>query len=234
MAFNSYNNASIIQGGTNMSGAGDIIHGANVTTSYYLHYEAEPSDTVGFLTNINGWVEEGSIVYIGYGGTDSNGKSDVGKFVPGLPPKTSGQVPEFVMPLMIYGQNSHAMTSRKNTVYDASTAGFDYQYVNVAGGKISGIPMCSGYEFATTEYDKTSGNNYACNAPLTAVALDSSKTDTENAAAAGKIKVGTLGTDQIIGIVSSGIRENQGRNRKTMLTFWGWTFPANVTITAEA
>lgn len=86
---------------------------------------------------------------------------------------------------------------------------------NVSGGKGSGLVAAGAYELQSTEFI---ADNYAPNDLLTAHnAADDDQ---------GKLEKGTLGTDDIVGVVSSGQSESEHDANIGLLAFWPVYVPA--------
>lgn len=79
---------------------------------------------------------------------------------------------------------------------------------NIAGGVASGLVACGSYELQTTEFV---ADTYAPNDPLTVHDAGANK---------GKLKKGTVYTDAIVGVVSSGESDSEHDASIQFLSFW--------------
>lgn len=79
---------------------------------------------------------------------------------------------------------------------------------NIAGGVGSGLAAAGAYELQSTEFVT---DNYAPNDPLTVESVGDDD---------GKLKKGTLYTDDIVGIVSAGQSDSEHNANIKFLAFW--------------
>lgn len=186
---------------------GHVLSGPQMPGLERVEFSAPISANVTFNDPVGGgtsdFVPAGRILHL-------NSSSE---FETGLPAASTT-----VMPLLSTVDSDHPDVL--NPSPNAATTLDPYVPVGPVGN-VTAIPVCTGYEFQSTEFESETslGDTYDPNDALTATNANATF------ATGGRITLGTLGTDHILGLVSRGPQSTLAPNAQSVLSFWGWYYP---------